>query len=75
MTRQSPPKKTSLDGWRWGSCAVCGMLTVPNGSGYEFLVFTDALGGALDDVRPKFDLLMPAGLREKRRCCVDVYRE
>ncbi len=75
MTRQSPPKKTSLDGWRWSSCAVYGMLMVPNGSSCEFLAFTDALGGALDDVRPKFDLLMPAGLREKRCSCVDMYRE
>lgn len=74
MTRQSLPKKTSLDGCRWGSCPVCGMLMVPRRS-CEFLAFTGALGGALDDVRPKFDLPMPAGLREKRRSCTDLYRE
>jgi len=75
LTLQSPTEKTSLDGWRWGSCLIGGMLVVPNGRGYEFLGFTDALGGALDDVSPKFDLLMRAGLRGTRRSCDDMYRE
>jgi hypothetical protein len=75
LTRQSPTKKTSLDGWRWGSCPIGGMLMVPDGGDYEFLGFTDALGGALDDVSHKFDLLMPGGLRETRRSCDDMYRE
>ena len=75
LTRQSPPKKTGVDGWQWDCCPVCGTLMVPNGSSCEFLAFTDVLGGALDHVKPRFDLVMPAGLREKRRSCVDKYRE